>query len=391
MNSNSLVSPRRIASIDIIRGFALMGIFFVNVPSLFIPDPLYVFHYEGIDRFIRLIYDLFIQTKFYTIFAFLFGVSAYYFMKSVERRGLSPAKYFSKRLAWMFLFGVIHMTLLWFGDILHTYAFIGFFLLLFYKREAKTLIKWAVGLFILAILLQLSSAFAPANNTTEITPFFTAYTNTNGEINYFIHFIDQLKERWNFFLWMMPVEIIANPIEFIPLFLAGMATAKMGVFTETAKYIKGIKRIQLISLLCSIPFLLLMIQEYIHGEPASYLLIYLSGKLLATFYICTLLRILQVKTWQKRLSILAPFGKMAFTNYIAQTIISLLIVSLVIKDTGNIPLWIQLIYVIIILAIQLVVSKWVLSKWKYGPLEYVWRVLTYGRKNLSIKTTSKQM
>ncbi|MET3196831.1 hypothetical protein [Gottfriedia sp. OAE603] len=90
MNSPLSNTKERIISIDIIRGFALIGIFFVNIPSMFMPDFYYHFEYVGIDRFIRLIYDMFIQTKFYTIFAFLFGVSGFYFMKSIENKGLSP-------------------------------------------------------------------------------------------------------------------------------------------------------------------------------------------------------------------------------------------------------------------------------------------------------------
>ncbi|MCR8658526.1 hypothetical protein [Paenibacillus endoradicis] len=75
----------RVLSIDIIRGFALLGIFFVNVSMM---QSIISFDTKGgFEAIIRLFYDIFIQTNFYVIFTLLFGVSAYYFMRSQEKKG----------------------------------------------------------------------------------------------------------------------------------------------------------------------------------------------------------------------------------------------------------------------------------------------------------------
>lgn len=383
------ISNERVTSIDIIRGFALIGIFLVNVPSMFMPDFFYHFEYDGIDRFIRLFYDLFIQTKFYTIFAFLFGVSGFYFIKSIEKKGLSPEKFFSKRLIWMFLFGIIHITLLWGGDILHTYSFLGFSLLLFYKRKVKTMIIWASCLFFIYFTLETLNHFLLQDESTtqSVNQFFTAFKDVNGNVNFYNNYFEQVRERWNYFLRSMPYEIGIYTFEFIPIFLIGMATAKTGIFINPSKYIKGLKLIQFITLFLSIPFLVLMILEYINHKEASYYYVYITGKLLAAFYVCTFLRLLQKKSWERRLSFLAPLGKMAFSNYISHSIITLGFISLFINDTLSIPLWIQPLYVIVILYIQIIVSKIILSKWQYGPLEYGWRLLTYGTKQSTKQAT----
>jgi len=385
-------TKERIISIDIIRGFALIGIFFVNIPSMFMPDFYYHFEYVGIDRFIRLIYDMFIQTKFYTIFAFLFGVSGFYFMKSIEKKGLSPYKFFSRRLAWMLIFGVIHILFLWAGDILHTYALLGFVLLLFYKSSVKKMLIWAGCLFLIYFSLESLVHFSSDNSTNESSSnLFTAFKNENGEVNYYYHFFEQMKERWNFFLKSIPYEISVFPFEFIPIFLVGMASAKAGLFTNTSTYLKGIKTVQYLVLIASVPFFVLMVQEYVHHQITSSYYVFITGKLLATFYVCTILRLQQKPLWEKRLSFLAPLGKMAFTNYLTHSIITLAIVSFFIKDTFSIALWMQPLYAIIIIILQIQFSKYILSNWKYGPLEYIWRLLTYGRNNSTSTTFTREM
>lgn len=391
MNIQLLNTKERIISIDIIRGFALIGIFFVNIPSMFMPDFYYHFEYVGIDRFIRLLYDMFIQTKFYTIFAFLFGVSGFYFMNSIEKKGLSPYKFFSRRLAWMFMFGVIHILFLWAGDILHTYALLGFFLLLFYKSSVKKMLIWAGCLFLLYFSLETLVHLALDTSTNDSSHLFTAFKNENGEVNYYYQFFEQMKERWNFFLTNVPYEISVYPFEFIPIFLVGMACAKAGIFSNTSMYLKGIKKVQYVVLIASLPFLVLMIQEYVHHQVTSSYYVFLTGKLLATFYVCTILRLLQKPIWEKRLSILAPLGKMAFTNYLIHSVMTLAIVSLFIKDTLDIALWMQPFYALMIILLQIQFSKYILSKWNYGPLEYVWRLLTYGKSKSSNTTITREM
>jgi len=385
-------TKERIISIDIIRGFALIGIFFVNIPSMFMPDFYYHFEYVGMDLFTRLIYDMLIQTKFYTIFAFLFGVSGFYFMNGMEKKGLSPYKFFSRRLVWMFIFGVIHTLFLWAGDILHTYALLGFILLLFYKSTVKKMLIWAGCLFLLYFSLESLVHFTSDNATGESSSnLFTAFKNENGEVNYYYQFFEQMKERWDFILTSIPYELTVYPFEFIPIFLVGMASSKAGIFTNTSTYLKGIKIVQFLVLVASVPFFVLMIQEYVHHQPTSSYYVFITGKLLATFYVCTLLRLLQKPIWEKRLSFLAPLGKMAFTNYLTHSVITLAFVSLFIKDTLSIALWMQPFYAMIIIVLQIQFSKYILSKWKFGPLEFVWRLLTYGKSKSTSTTFTREM
>ncbi|MDA2645002.1 DUF418 domain-containing protein, partial [Bacillus cereus] len=127
----------RIHSLDIIRGIAILCILFANLPTMTGLDPFNQAGYIGIDKVIRFLVDLFIQSKFYTIFAFLFGVGFYIFMKNTEAKGYAMYRLFIRRLCILLVFGLLHFTFLWYGDILHAYAIAGFILLFFYKRSTK--------------------------------------------------------------------------------------------------------------------------------------------------------------------------------------------------------------------------------------------------------------
>ena len=144
--TQNLTQGERIHSIDIIRGIAVLGIFLVNWPVIAGVDSRDLSGiYEGIDSYIRLFYDMFIQTKFYTIFRFI-RIRFYIFMSRAEAKTDHPKILFVRRLLILLLFGFLHYVLLWDGDILHTYAIAGFFLFLFYKREPRTILIWAIVL-----------------------------------------------------------------------------------------------------------------------------------------------------------------------------------------------------------------------------------------------------
>ncbi len=123
----------RIHSLDIIRDIAILFILFANLPTITGLDPFNQAGYSVTDKVIRFLVDLLIQSKLYTIFAFLFGVGFYIFMKNTEARGYPMYRLFTRRLCILLLFSVLHFTFLWYRDILHVYALTGFILLFFYK------------------------------------------------------------------------------------------------------------------------------------------------------------------------------------------------------------------------------------------------------------------
>src|SRR5579863_1109430 len=147
----------RILFIDVLRGMALFGILAANMRAFFAPLDAYgniglLFHSRA-DVLAQAFIDIFIQGKFISIFSFLFGMGFAIQMSRAEARGARFLSFYPRRLLALAFFGIIHGILIWGGDILLTYALSGAILLLFRKRQQKTLLWWAGSLFSLPIVV----------------------------------------------------------------------------------------------------------------------------------------------------------------------------------------------------------------------------------------------
>ncbi|MFB7640405.1 DUF418 domain-containing protein, partial [Peribacillus butanolivorans] len=138
-----LQESKRIVSIDILRGLAILGIFLVNMPSFHSP----LLYIDGVERWTegwdRILYrfsDIVAQASFYPLFAFLFGFGAIILAVRCEEKGVSFPFLYMKRLFFLLMLGCIHAFAIWHGDILINYAIFGFAFLLFYKVRGKNLI-----------------------------------------------------------------------------------------------------------------------------------------------------------------------------------------------------------------------------------------------------------
>src|SRR5271170_811818 len=147
----------RILFVDVLRGMALFGILAANMRAFFAPldayDHIDVLFHSRADVLAQAFIDAFIQGKFITIFSFLFGMGFAIQMSRAEARGVRFMGFYPRRLLALALFGLIHGMLIWAGDVLLTYAVSGAILLLFRKRQQKTLLWWAGGLFALPIVV----------------------------------------------------------------------------------------------------------------------------------------------------------------------------------------------------------------------------------------------
>lgn len=378
----------RILSIDVIRGFALIGIFFVNLPTMESIIP--ISYQNSFEAGLQFFYELFIQTKFYVIFSFLFGVSAYYFMRSQERKGLPYKKLFLIRVAWLFVFGVIHMVFIWYGDILHNYALIGLVLPFLYKFSPKKIFIIAGILFIMSFgikeLPYLVQEFSnPSQEMIEETGSAQGAKNaedveSNEDVEFFnadnmsMTYLDKVKQNAGILFSSFPYFILNN-LEILSLALFGLGLAKANFFEEFNRFKKLTKRIAIIALVLALPIMALMVKDYLNGLPlANNFYVWLTGKLLAIVYVTILLFACENIRLREKLSFLSSYGKMAFTNYLAQSIITIYIM---IPILPKFTLTVQLIYCIVFLTLQIILSKMVMKKYKYGPFEYAWRKLVF--------------
>jgi uncharacterized protein len=386
-------NKERIAALDIIRGIALLGIFLANVPELNSPGIVYSLYglerdYTGVDRIIRIILDLFIQGKFYTMFSFLFGVGFYIFMSRAEQKGLPIKRIFGRRLLALFVFGTLHLVFLWYGDILHLYAFTGFILLLFYRRQNKTILAWAFALLIIISSLYVLALLEPAplteNRVTEQQQ--KGLDRLQEAINMYSHatYADWL----SYHLKEEVSVVLANGLLALPvvlaMFLFGFYTGRQRIFEQIPSHLPFLRRVQTVSLILSLPFMalyLLSVLEWnvlsLHHPVVSQFAVFISGITLCFFYLSSLAIFL---INPQLLNLLRPFGyvgQMALTNYLMQTVISVF-VFMGLGYYGNVGLAEGIMFSLAIYALQIWFSSFWLRHFQFGPMEWVWRSLTYG-------------
>lgn len=163
----------RVHFLDIVRGFALLGIIIVNY--FLIVDSVKGFEMASDDVLHKLV-SWFAEGKFVTLFSFLFGVGFMIFMDRAAQKVESPNKLFARRLSILLGFGILHITFVWVGDILAFYAVSGFLLLAFYKRTAKTVLRWIIALIVFQFLTPVFTMLYNVINTAgSKTRIFRVY------------------------------------------------------------------------------------------------------------------------------------------------------------------------------------------------------------------------
>ncbi|MEC5146122.1 DUF418 domain-containing protein [Chitinophaga sp. 212800010-3] len=383
-----MVQAGRIHELDAIRGVALAGILLVNMglfsfPALYL-DPLE--YWPGTWNKISVLFvNLVGEGKFISMFSFLFGLGFTIFLQSAEKKGHSPVKLFLRRLLVLLGIGMIHANFIWFGDVLCFYSTLGALLLFFRHCKPETLVKWAMGLLLIPVLLYMlggmivgSAWFADGGATTTAgTAAIDAYRNGTWQQLYAQNANDLIVTRIGY--------LIEAPVIFA-MFLLGAYAGKRRIFHDPEQHIVFIRRVQLGSAMIGWPIALLSLLYISAGHSTavySYAQVfssYIAGPAIGIFYIATIIRLLRCTTWQR---ILLPFqaaGRMAATNYLLQSVIC---VSVYYSFGGGLyagigPLAILWIWATIFV-VQLAVSSWWMSHFRFGPVEWLWRSLTYGK------------
>ncbi len=384
----------RIDSLDMIRGFALFGIFLVNIPlfqypKLIADTNLLSYELSSMDQWIRIFFDVFIEAKFFAIFSFMFGLGFYIFMNRAEEKGKHIYRLFFRRLLILALLGLIHLIFFWYGDILLQYAFAGMLLILFYKRKAKTIIIWITTMLVLLVGL-LAFSFTISNEVLEreiAEQQLLGAGKVEEAIDVYQHgsYVDWLKYRFIHEVIPVVTNLPASAITALFMFLLGLYAGKRGIFTDIKAHLPFIKRTWVISLFASLPISLLIISIHlglidlgVKNQHAIQTFITVSGFSLSLFYTSSILLLLQKAVWIKWLQPFSYAGRMALTNYMAQTIVGVgIFTGLGLFGTKNLALGVMI--CLVVFPLQIIFSAYWLQKFHYGPLEWVWRSLTYGK------------
>ncbi|HEX8569357.1 MAG TPA: DUF418 domain-containing protein [Caulobacteraceae bacterium] len=383
----------RIASLDVLRGLGVMGILMVNAALFALPwtvaiDPRLSglpWTPEALSAW--RVTHVFFELKWVTLFSMLFGVSLYL----VGGDGTDPARnrVVASRLKWLLLFGLIHGVLIWAGDILFHYAVVGFAMLLCRGMRPKPLLIWGSALVALMGFVTISSTMSMGTMPPEMQG--NAWITDNDLVAKTVRAFQGgvvSATLVNAITWLVfgLMGLLGLGLRTFGLMMIGLGLFKLGVLQgrRSTLFYAGWVAAAAVSLL------LIWLQS---GETIrrDFDMIYSAGiGMAANWFLSPVvslgyasLAILLLKTPIRPLLSLTigSLGRMAFTNYIAQSLIMTTIFwggrGLGLFGTMNRDEWIPI--VLAIWAAQLIWSPLWLAAFRYGPLEWLWRRLSYGR------------
>ena len=389
-------TTNRILSLDVLRGFALLGILIMNIISFAMPgahylNPMAGGPLVGADKWAFMFSHLLADQKFMSLFAMLFGAGVVLMTQKIERKGNSAVGRHYTRNFWLLVIGLFHAHIIWYGDILVQYALCSIWVFLFRKKTPKTLLIWA-GIFLaIGFLGNLFFGLSlPYWSAEEVTSLCNSWQPSAEKLAaetaaYRGNWSDHFPLRQESAIALETFLFVADLMwQVTALMLIGMVLFKTNILTaerSRAFY----QKMALIGLGLGLPLGILgLVQNYAHNWACDYSFFLGSqfnfvGSLPMALGYIGLVMLWYKGSGQRFLQQwLAPVGQMALTNYLLQSIIATLLFyghGLGLYGTiGRANLWL---FVLGIWVFQLLFSKWWLQSFKFGPFEWFWRCLTY--------------
>ncbi|BFP43073.1 DUF418 domain-containing protein [Flavobacteriaceae bacterium GF1] len=393
---NPAHSFQRIEIIDALRGFALAGIVICHVVENYmasaVPTSFNEAVHQGIiDDIVDALIGIFLRGKFLALFSFLFGLSFFIQMDNAHRRGGYFGGRFFWRLVLLMAIGFIH-SLFYRGDILTVYALLGIFLIPFHKVNNKwvlgfaTLLFFGLARYILFYLTGGERIFSDSNMDPD-DPKILAYYDTlkNGSLwdvfatNATEGHLDKAEYQYGFF---------GRGYFTFAFFLVGLYAGRLGFFKrfkEERKFTKRVLIYSSIALVVSIgaaaAVFASMGPEF---DPKSwnamigFTTMDIGNAAMTLMYIAIFAMLFRKVKWEQRLGKFAPYGRMALTNYVFQSIVfTFIFFGWGLGLIGELRQIYAFLIAIVFIALQMWLSKLWLKYFAYGPLEWAWRSLTF--------------
>jgi uncharacterized protein len=394
-----VVPNERLESLDVLRGFALLGILAMNIRAMAAPFGAYMypyalFDYDGASRagyvFTSIVYDL----KMMGLFAMLFGAGVLLYDAKSTVAGRSARGLWFRRMFWLLVIGLIHAYLIWDGDILVPYALCGLLVLWWVRRRPA----WALGtgsLLVLGVGALLTvghglswESMSEADRAKELAIWMPTREQAQTQLR------SMLGSYFEVVAFRAPFVLLVQTLYFVAFFLwrcAGMMLLGMALYK--CGFLDGrlSERTYAITTAVCIPLgLLLVWKGAVELEVVKFAmpqrtfadLWNYGGSVLASVgYAAALLLVVKRQALGAIRRSLAAVGQMALSNYLFQSIVtSVLFLGWGFGLAGRFHYGQQLIVVAAIWVIQLAISPYWLARYRFGPAEWVWRSLTYWQR-----------
>lgn len=407
----------RVHSIDVLRGFAVLGILAMNIYAFAMPgaayfNPQIYGGFSGLNRYVWVFTHLFFDMKFMSIFSMLFGAGMILMMGRTEASGAKFKDFYFRRTFWLLIIGLVHAYLLWIGDILVSYAVCGFLIYLFRNRKAKSLIRLGLMVLVLGTLLNIvfglffefmqkqsdeaARLLAAGEEPTEMQS--SMHENWMAMQSYFNPTAEEIQEELDTYRDGYPgmlkdraPDVLMTHLQSLPfyiiwrvggLMLLGMGFLKLEIFSAQRSrrfYLTWI----ILGYGLGLPIVLYGYAKmaaggfeivYHFGQPYNYV----GSVLVAMGHIGLVMLVCKLNILGKLRKSLAAVGRMALTNYLMHTIVfTTIFYGYGLGLFGHVDRLAQMGFVLGMWILQMIYSPIWLKHFRFGPAEWLWRSLTY--------------
>ncbi|MCC8537246.1 DUF418 domain-containing protein [Xanthomonas axonopodis pv. poinsettiicola] len=388
----------RIAVLDVLRGFALLGILLMNIEAFVGPLDLAISgvepHWHGADRLADALVYFFVQGKFYTLFSLLFGMGFAVMAQRAEQARRSFYGMYLRRTAGLLAIGLVHALLLWSGDILVTYALLAVVLLSTRSAPVAALPWLAALVYAGAPALALVSGFVgamlqadPASAAewkaamTDVAQQSVANVQAQRAAFGSGSYLQATAQRWQDLRHALSGLSINGPA-MLGMFLLGGWFVRSGAIAAPDRFPRLFRVLRYGALPLGLAVMLLSYALAPWMDPAdlgmrvcaAFALALVAGPLMSLGYAAWVIRFASHLDW------LAPAGRMALSNYLLQSLLcTWIFYGYGLGYFEQLPRVWQLPFAVGMFAVQVVVSRWWLRWFRFGPVEWLWRSATYLR------------
>lgn len=391
-SSVSLLKPvgssDRVELIDILRGFALLGILLVN--------------FEGseqgflarVNSAVSVVLDPLVAGSFYPLFSFLFGLGFAVQLARAQEKGSAIVPLYFRRMLVLFLIGAVHAVLIWEGDILVSYALFGLLLIPLHKLSYRGL--W-VAIFVVlafaigsdridtaieavgvgdAIAAELEEGYAHEQSRSLRSEWMRAEEDGRFSAYLAYRWTDHGHNLARFADWRW---IVGNDI--LMLFLLGLLVGRRGYLQRANEHRRGL------AILAAAGFVIAVGGYFVKNDFSGVsseirVLGWMTSNYGATTFYVAVISLLVVAGGRaaRALRVFSDVGRMALTNYLMQSVVmTLLLYSYGFGLHDELGTTVRLVlHLIFFFLVQAPLSRWWLKRYRFGPAEWLWRSLTYG-------------
>lgn len=380
---STLASGNRIQSVDALRGVALFGILIVNMNcysnSFMFEKDWLLLKQEASDKVLDFIQHSFFELRFVSIFAFLFGLGLTLQMDKFRSLNKSFLPFYLKRLSFLLIAGIIHASLVYYGDILLIYSLMGMliipFLYLRWQWSFVTALFVYFGVPLLVEKLHLYQSLGKLQNGFYV--FYPDFTHLKNAV---LHegFISYVESHILEFYYSSVLEFMWNKTA-LSCILFGVAAGKSGLHNSLFNKVSTQKKISLIIVPLTVVMFLVQLKSVEHNlykTLVNNLYLFLS----AISYILVFLLLFNISFLNKVKGFLALCGRSSFSCYLFHSLCYLLIFSgLGWGLYGQTGPFFNFLLALLVFTFQLLLVRWYYSKFKTAPVEKLWRLYVYGK------------